>query len=77
MVRTMVVLAMDADKPGLIDTLPPWGLVVAGLVLLAIAGTLYWIDQEKFDGNSIFLEIAALICGFGGIFALYQGIFGG
>lgn len=72
-----VVLLADAEKPGLLDTLPPWGLVVAGVVLMVLAGLAVWINKKKFEDDSLLLEMAAIVAGVGGVLALYRGIFGG
>lgn len=73
--QTAVVLA-DA-RPGMLDTLPPWALALSGLVLLLIAGLIFWFNKEKLEDDSFILEMAGALCGIGGLFALWQGIFGG
>lgn len=74
--QAAVALASNATKSGILNTLSPWQLVVAGVVLISLAGIIYWANERKLNGDSFILEMAALICGFGGLFALYQGIFG-
>lgn len=76
MVRTLVVLADGAEKPGLLDTLPPWGLLVGGLVLLVLGVVIYLVGQALGDDTGI-AEIGGLLCGGAGVYGIYLGIFGG
>lgn len=75
-VQTAVLLA-DDKRPGLLETLPPWGLVVAGVVFLLLAGLFFFLDKKKVDNESGFLELAAVVFGIGGVVALFVGLFGG
>lgn len=76
MVAQMVVLA-DGEDAGILDTLPPWGLVVAGIALVMVAGGAWLFNKKLLEGDSILLEMMGFVCGIGGIMALWQGIFGG
>lgn len=53
MVRTLVVLADRAGKPGLIDTLPPWGLLVGGLLLFVLGVVIYLVGQALGDDTGL------------------------
>ncbi len=76
-IQTAAILADGATRPGILDTLPPWGLALAGVVLLLVAGLAFWFNKKKLDDDSFILELAGLLCGIGGLFALWQGMFGG
>lgn len=67
----------DSKKPGLLETLPPWGLVVAGVLLLLLAGLLFWFNKKKLDDESFILEMAAVMSGIIGVIAFWTGLFGG
>jgi hypothetical protein len=75
--QTAAILASDVTRPGIFSTLPPWALGLAGVVLLLVSGLFFWINKRKLDDDSFIMEMAGLLCGIGGILALWQGIFGG
>ena len=65
-----------AEQQGLISTLSPLGLVVFGVVLVVIAGGIFWFNRKVSQEGSCLLDIAGIVCGLGGIVALLVGIFG-
>jgi len=76
MVAQMAVLA-DGENAGILDTLPPWGLVVFGFVLVVVAVGAWALNEKVLKDDSFILTMVEITCGIGGILALWQGIFGG
>jgi hypothetical protein len=75
--QAAVVLTSNATRSGILSTLSPWQLVIASIVLILLAGAVYWVKEKKLSSNFLILNIVTLILGAGGLIALYRGIFGG
>ncbi len=67
----------DHTTPGILETLPPWGLVVAGIVLVLLAAVMFLFNEKLFEGDSFLLTWGGWILGVGGVVALLHGLFGG
>jgi hypothetical protein len=75
MTAQLAFLASKTTRPGLLDTMPPWALVLIGIGLLAICGVMHVVGEKHEDIP--FLDMGKFVCGLFGVLALFQGFFGG
>ena len=72
--QAAVVLTSNATRSGILSTLSPWQLVIASIVLILLAGAVYWVKEKKLSSNFLILNIVTLILGAGGLIALVSSI---